>query len=213
MGSGPRDGVKFSRPSSGNAPLRGGNGRRIVAVPFPLRNQASPMLQASLALCILAVVGPCLSAGPAVAESGAPAARLAVLDFAYVDTSGEPVDQTAVHKRRLQAFMAALKRDLAAEGQFHLVALFCEPVPCADGRLAPAGLLRAAANAGATVLVIGGIHKQSTLVQWAKIQAIDIAADRVLFDRLFTFRGDSDEAWGRAEAFMSRELRAALAAR
>jgi hypothetical protein len=30
--------------------------------------------------------------------------------------------------------------------------------------------------------------------------------------RLFTFRGDSDEAWNRAEAFMSRDLRAALAA-
>ena len=59
--------------------------------------------------------------------------------------------------------------------------------------------------------MIGGIHKQSTLIQWAKVQAIDIAADRVLLNRLFTFRGDSDEAWDRAETFMSRETRSALA--
>ena len=59
--------------------------------------------------------------------------------------------------------------------------------------------------------MIGGIHKMSTLVQWAKVEIIDIAANRVVFDRLFSFRGDSDEAWKRAEAFVSREIREALA--
>jgi hypothetical protein len=78
--------------------------------------------------------------------------------------------------------------------------------------LAPADLFRAGSEAGAKILVIGGIHKQSTLVQWAKVEAIDIAANRVVFDRLYTFRGDNDEAWRRAQVFMSRDIRAALAA-
>lgn len=167
------------------------------------------MLRTSIVLYVLAVVGSCLCDGFASADSGV---DLAILDFAYVDTSGEPADQAAAHKRRLQAFMAALRGDLATDGQFRLAPLTCGPVPCADRGVAPVDLLRAAADAGATILVMGGIHKQSTLVQWAKVQAIDIAADRVVFDRLFTFRGDSDEAWDRAEAFVSRELRAALAA-
>jgi hypothetical protein len=131
------------------------------------------MLRIRVASCVLVLIG--LLVGPrfACAESGAPAAQsvgLAIIDFEYVDTSGEPVDQTAIHQRRLQAFMAK-------------------------------------------ILVIGGIHKKSTLVQWAKVTAIDVAADRVVADRLFTFRGDSDEAWERAEVFVSREIRTALAAR
>jgi hypothetical protein len=51
------------------------------------------------------------------------------------------------------------------------------------------------------------------LAEWAKVEAVDIAADRVVFDKLFTFRGDTDEAWDRAEAFLSQEIRAALTTR
>ena len=40
----------------------------------------------------------------------------------------------------------------------------------------------------------------------------DVAASKVLMEKLYTFRGDSDEAWERAEAFVSREIRAALLA-
>ena len=136
---------------------------------------------------------------------------IAIVDFTYVDTSDEPTDQTAAHQRRLQALMTALRRDVAADGRFHLVTASCKPAPCAEDGPAAPDLLRAAAEAGATILVVGGIHKQSTLVQWAKVDAIDIAANRVVYDRLFTFRGDSDEAWNRAETFVSQEIRAALA--
>ncbi len=107
--------------------------------------------------------------------------------------------------------MTALRRDFAADGRFRLVPVSCGPTPCSDDGPAPADLLHAASDAGAKILVIGGIHKLSTLVQWAKVDAIDVAADRVVLDRLFTFRGDSDEAWERAEAFVSQDIRAALA--
>ena len=47
-----------------------------------------------------------------------------------------------------------------------------------------------------------------TLIQWAGVQAIDVETERVVLDKLLTFRGDTDEAWDRAEVFLARELTA-----
>ncbi len=171
------------------------------------------MLRSRLALHTLALVGPLLGSSLACAGAGAPPAPeagLAIEDFAYVDTSGEPGDQAAAHQQRLQAFMSALRRDFAAGTPYHLVPFPCRST-CTDDRPISADLLHAASQAGAKILIIGGIHKVSTLVQWAKVTAIDVDADRIVFDKLFTFRGDSDEAWERAETFVSREIGTALA--
>ena len=46
----------------------------------------------------------------------------------------------------------------------------------------------------------------STLVQWAKIQVADEEQGRIVFDRLLTFRGDTDEAWQKAESFVARDV-------
>jgi Protein of unknown function (DUF2380) len=62
------------------------------------------------------------------------------------------------------------------------------------------------------IRIIGGIHKTSTLVQWAKVSIIDVGRNRVLSDKLYTFRGDNDEAWARAEAFIAEDIRAVLPA-
>lgn len=64
----------------------------------------------------------------------------------------------------------------------------------------------------AGIRIIGGIHKTSTLVEWAKVAVIDVNANRVLFDKLYTFRGDNDQAWDRAEAFIAEDIRGVLAA-
>ena len=56
------------------------------------------------------------------------------------------------------------------------------------------------------MLLIGGIQKMSTLVQWVKVQTIDIEANRMVLDKLLTFRGDTHEAWQHAEAFVAREI-------
>jgi hypothetical protein len=53
----------------------------------------------------------------------------------------------------------------------------------------------------------------STLVQWVRIQAIYTKMEQVVLDRLFTFRGDTDEAWRHAEAFISDQLGSLLARR
>jgi hypothetical protein len=160
-----------------------------------------------LALHALALTGLCLGRGPACAEG----TGLAIEEFVYVDTSGEPVDQSAVHRQRLEAFMTALRRDLVADTRYRLVPSSCRP-PCSDDMQMSADLLHAASEAGAKILIVGGIHKLSTLVQNAKVTAIDVDANRVVYNKLFTFRGDNDDAWNRAEVFVSRDIHEALAA-
>ena len=60
--------------------------------------------------------------------------------------------------------------------------------------------------AGADFVLVGGIHKMSTLVQWAKAEVIDLRSGQIGLDKLFTCRGDTDQAWRRAEVFISNEL-------
>lgn len=128
-----------------------------------------------------------LSSSRADAEA---AIGVAMDDFSYTDTSGEPANQTAAHERRLSAFMAALRRDIGTDRRYRLLR------PAEDG---------------AAFKVVGGIQKTSTLVQWAKVAVIDVGAKRLVMDKLYTFRGDNDESWERAEIFVSREVMAALA--
>jgi len=118
---------------------------------------------------------------PAAAEAAAAAHGVAVDDFIYLDTSGEPTDQSAAHERRLRAFESALRRDVAME--------------CSSG-----------------IRVVGAVKKMSTLVLWAKVGVVDVGRNRTLSEKIYTFRGDNDEAWNRAEAFVARDVRELLAA-
>jgi hypothetical protein len=42
-------------------------------------------------------------------------------------------------------------------------------------------------------------------VQFAQTVAIDTKSQRIVFRKYFQFRGDNDEAWQRAERFVSEE--------
>ena len=126
------------------------------------------------------------------------------MDFNYVDTSGEVRDQLAEHELRLSVFMNTLKDDLAVSGKFRVIVPACRPDPCS--RSGGSELLKAARAAGADFLLVGGIYKMSTLVQWASAEVIDLRSGQIVLDRLFTFRGDTDQAWRRAEEFISNEL-------
>jgi len=155
-----------------------------------------------------AIIGMALADVPAAATG-----KLAIVDFSYIDSSQEQLDQSAAHKKRVETLMIALRQDIVAGGQFNLVPVSCGAAPCATDSTTPEDLLRSVSDAGANILIVGSIHKQSTLIQWMKVSAIDVSANRVILDRLFTFRGDNDEAWRRAEAFVSQEIRTVLAAR
>jgi len=141
-----------------------------------------------------------------IAQSQATA--LAIVDFNYNDTSGEPADQAAAHQTRLSAFMQAIRGDLTSSGKFALVLLACGPDPCSITQMPTTEILEKARQAGARLLLYGGIHKVSTLIQWAKVQAVDLKTGNLVFDRLLTFRGDTDDAWQRAEAFVASQVTA-----
>jgi hypothetical protein len=108
----------------------------------------------------------------------------------------------------LQEFARAIRKDLEQSGRFRVVPLTCPPTPCSITASEPAQLLGAARQAGARLLLFGGIHKMSTLVQWAKAQVIDVQTEQLVFDRLMTFRGDDVNAWQHAEAFLLKDITA-----
>ena len=129
---------------------------------------------------------------------------IAVVDFDYLDTSGEVRDQRVEHEARLQSFMRAIRDDLAGSGQYRIVALACSQAACPAG--GSAQLMNDARASGATLLLYGGIHKESTLIQWMKVEAVKVENGKHLFDRLMTFRGDTDEAWMHSERFLIKQL-------
>lgn len=163
----------------------------------------SPRILSALALTGILV---CL----APAASGAPEPRKAAVeidDFSYLDTSGETHD---THQAKLEAFMASLRSDFATDDHYRLASSSCAG-PCATQNVPLPARLDAAAKAGTNILVTGGIQKLSTLIQWAKVRLIDVGTRHILFEKLYTFRGDNDGAWRHAETFVSQDVREKLA--
>ena len=157
--------------------------------------------------CLAVVAAAILSTGPVrQAQAQATTPIIAVAEINYVDTSGEVIDQSADHRRRLRDFEAALRSDLVASGKMANAMLECPVNACSVGDLNDAQLLEKAKQAGATHLVIGRFHKMSTLIQQAKFDVIDVKARKMVFDRYITFRGDNDAAWRHAESFVAREI-------
>jgi TolB-like protein len=132
-------------------------------------------------------------------------APLAVAEFDYTDGSGEVVDQRAVHAERLKLFAESLRADLGKTGDFRIVALDCSK-GCGSDLENLDRLSRSARERGARFLIFGQIHKQSTLIQWLKAELVDLEHDQVVLDRYLTFRGDSDDAWRHAEAYLAKEM-------
>jgi len=139
-----------------------------------------------------------------LAQGEAP--TFAVAEIQYVDTSGEVIDQSADHLRRLREFEASLRTDLAAGGKVRNVTLDCPAGACSVGDIDADQLLAKAQAAGAAYLLISSFHKLSTLVQWAKFDIVEVKTRNVVFNRLVTFRGDNDKAWRNAETFIVREI-------
>jgi hypothetical protein len=134
-----------------------------------------------LALC-LSLAPPC--GQPATGAEQAQGAVIAVIDFGYSDTSGEPRDQRKEHETQLAAFMNGLRSDLGRAGSFRVVEPTCRPEPCSPSSTPLPNLLVAAQEAGADILLLGGVHKMSTLVQWAEVKAIDTKTGRIVLDKM-----------------------------
>ncbi len=150
----------------------------------------------------LAALAAAIAAAFAATADAAEPSTLAVASFNFRDTSGEVRDQTAEHAARLKAFGAVLRDDLSASPKIDLVAL-----PCEAGRCGDIGAIATQAKAAsAKYLLVGEVHKMSTLVGWVKFAVLDLSQNKPVCDRYLTYRGDTDEAWRRAAAFTARDV-------
>ena len=131
---------------------------------------------------------------------------IALAEFDYIDSSGEMQDQTQKHAALIADFMQALRSDVGQSGKFRIVPLLCDGHPCTVRGSNASDLMLAARTAGAKLLLYGGVHKQSTLIQWAKVEVVDLEHDRLVYDRLLSFRGDDAKAWQHAEQFLAKDL-------
>jgi hypothetical protein len=163
------------------------------------RERVMPSVRSALLLALLL-------GGEALAAERAAVIPAVVADFDYYDTSGEALDQSAQHAARVKIFADLLRDELAAHGRYRILPLTCPEPACSAGRMDANELMHAARRSGARLLVYGGIHKESTLVQWAKVEVVDLNDNKLLLDRLFSFRGDTDEAFRRAAAFIGQSL-------
>ncbi|MFO1035531.1 MAG: DUF2380 domain-containing protein [Geminicoccaceae bacterium] len=141
----------------------------------------------------------------ALAATGAWAGQpvtVAVLDVEYIDTSGEVRDQSQEHAARAARLVEAMRDGLSASDGYRGVALSCGDDPCTARTTEPATLVKLARSAGAGLILVPTVQKMSTLVQFAKVQAIAVATGDIVFDRWLTFRGDTDESWRRLQEYV-----------
>jgi hypothetical protein len=138
---------------------------------------------------------------------------IAVADFDYKDTSGEVRDQSAEHKARVADFAELVRENLSAKGDYRVLPFDCPQHPCTPIRMGSDDFIAAARRTGARFVVYGGIHKLSTLVQNGLVEVVDLQNEKLILKRTVSFRGDNDEAFSRAAAFVGDTIREAMKGR
>jgi hypothetical protein len=200
-----------SRAVAGNGPAGMMRGHQFESFPILRASMYRTLYSAAIMLAVAAFAVAGITRAAVAAQDTQPV-TLAIAAFDYADTSGEIGDATQAHAHLVETFTQSLARDLGETGKYRIVPLMCGQAPCTS-KMDPVDLQKAAQVAGVKLVLLGGFHKMSTLVQWAKMQIIDVDAGNVTFDRLVTFRNDTGEAWKRAETFLFREIMAASSVR
>ena len=78
--------------------------------------------------------------------------------------------------------------------------------PCSPARTPFEAMAEATRAAGAERLLVGNIHKISTLIGSVKLTLIDLPADRVSAPAMLSYRGDDDAAWEHAARFSAEDV-------
>ncbi len=144
---------------------------------------------------------------PAAAVEDARRDVLAVLPIKLLDTSQEPTDQSAEHARRLATMAEALARDLKQAGVYEdTVVIERRAISDECPQETSACLFAAAKARGATFAFVGVVQKSSMLILQMVARIVAVETGSVVVSRALSFRGDNDEAWARAEAFLVRQL-------
>lgn len=139
--------------------------------------------------------------------AGAQAATLAIFPVKLLYTAQEVRDQREAHAARIVAMDENLRAALAAPGGFETVTLIT-PLDVAEGCASetPECLVGLARARGADLAVFAVVHKSSSLIMQLFAQVVDVNDEKVVARRELSFRGDTDESWRRAGAFLARDL-------
>jgi hypothetical protein len=139
------------------------------------------------------------------AQTPSSSTSLAILPFGFLDTSGEPRDQTAEHAARLGAMTDQLRSQLEAGGRYRTVELPEAAIESCQAQDS-ACLLTQARQAGADLVMTGAVQKVSSLILEMWVGVFDVATGARVYYRNLSFRGDNDEAWRRATSFLLRQI-------
>lgn len=137
----------------------------------------------------------------------APRRRLLVLDFELIDTSNEPVDQSAEHAKRLMRARDDIGAGLAARGVYDVVdraAIAADLDTILKQtyiRTCNGCELSLAKKAGADVVLTGVVNKVSTLILSMGVSIARVSTGETIYHQGFDFRGDNDQSWARAAKF------------
>lgn len=153
----------------------------------------------------IALAGAIGSASSAFADTAVPIS-LAITNFDFRDTSGEVRDLSAEHASRLKAMGITLQEGLSASKRVNVVPMTCEAGKCTARTAGLEALSIQARGAGANYMLIGEVHKLSTLIGEVKFAVFDLTSNKPVCDRFLSYRGDTDEAWRRAAAFAANDI-------
>ncbi len=132
---------------------------------------------------------------------------LALAQFDFQDTSGEVHDQSAEHEARLKSLNETLHGGLARNREIALVRLTCGGERCTHRTPGLAVLTRQARTAGAQYLLVGEVHKVSTLIGRVRLAILDLDDNNTFAcEQLLSYRGDTDEAWQRMAQYTLRHI-------
>lgn len=163
------------------------------------------LFRAVLALSALGLGLPLVAA----AELKAAPPRIAVVDIGFTDSSGESRDQLDEHATRQRVLTEGLYRQVAQPGRLESLHLDCG-AGCSLDAAGVEALRQRAQAAGAAFMLVGKVHKMSTLVMSMRFAVLDTASGKLVLERLLSFRGDNDEGWRHAGDYAAREVAGAL---
>ena len=130
---------------------------------------------------------------------------IAIPDIGFTDSSGEPRDQAAEHSARQKALTDGLRRDVGEGGQLESLSLDCG-TGCTLDAAGVDRLRQRAREAGAAYVLVGSVHKMSTLVMSMRLAVLDTSTGKLVLERLLSFRGDNDEGWRHMGTFVARDV-------
>ncbi|MFT3972424.1 MAG: DUF2380 domain-containing protein [Amaricoccus sp.] len=159
------------------------------------------MSRATTALALAAALATAAAglAAPALADQ-----RVAVPGFEFTDGSGEVRDQRAAHTAQLALFDETL-RAMLEEGGLDVAVPDCNG-PCSPDGTSFEAMAAATRATGSNLLLVGALHKISTLIGTIRVTLIDLDADKTICIRSLTYRGDDAEAWTRAAEFTASDV-------